>query len=48
MGNVNAQIAKGIPGQPAIVAAARSSGKNSLADGERRGDSADNNFRLKM
>jgi hypothetical protein len=48
MGNVNARIWQGIPGSPVTAAAAWFSGKNSLADGGRRGDSAGNNFRSKM
>jgi hypothetical protein len=48
MGNVNARVWHGIPGSPVNVAAACLGGKNGLADEERRGDSAGNNFRLKM
>jgi hypothetical protein len=47
-GNVNAHLAHGIPGQPALAAAADFSGKNGLASEGRRGDSAANNFRPKM
>jgi hypothetical protein len=43
------RLAQGIPGQPAVaVAAAEIGGKISLADEGRRGDSAANNFRLRM
>jgi hypothetical protein len=48
LGNVNVRLAQGIPGQPAVAAAAEIGGKIGLADEGRRGDSAANNFRLRM
>jgi hypothetical protein len=47
-GNVNALMTHGIPSRPAVVAGIDASGKISLADEGRRGDSAANNFRPKV